>query len=170
MDEAVFRERVIAAAGRVRERTGIDPLDVHRSMAITTDARLELLPRSVGLGLGIFAFAIGVLLSGRLTGGAPDPDFSVDATLAAIIVVMLLGVAACALFARSARERRPMNSLYEDAWARLAVEIWPAPRFRSWDGRPSTGSVYSRSEFLIALRDGAHLERFEERAPFTRMP
>lgn len=170
MDEGVFRERVLAAASRVEARTGTDPLDLDRSMAITTDARLELLPRSVGLGLGIFAFAVSSLAFGWLGRDAGVPDVSVTVTLAAIIAVMLLGVVACVLLARSARERRGMHSLYEDAWAQLAVEIWPAPRYRSWDGRPSTGAVYSRSEFLMALRDGKALDRFELRAPLTRMP
>lgn len=170
MDDGVIKERVIAAAARVTSRTGTDPLDADRSLAITTDARIEMLPGSVGLGLGIFAFAVTSLTFGWF-GKAPQPlDLPVSATLSAIVTVMLLGVVACVLFARSARERRPMNSLYEDAWAQLAVEIWPAPRYQSWTGRPGTGADYSRSEFLIAVRDGSALERFERRAPFTRMP
>lgn len=170
MYDDVFRDRLIEAADRVADRTGVDPLDLRRSMAITTDARLELLPRSVGLGLGVFAVVIMMLIFGWIGNPADSPSMTVTATLMAMDIAMFLGVATCLQLARAARSRRAENDMFEDAWAKLAVEVWPPPRYQSWDGSPSSGAGYSRTEFLMAVQSGKPLDDFARRAPLTRMP
>ncbi|MBC7725882.1 MAG: hypothetical protein H7146_14245 [Burkholderiaceae bacterium] len=172
MFEDHFRDRVVEAAERVAGRTGIDPLDVRRSMAVTTDARLELLPGSIGIGLAAMAVAVTIACVGFLVDPRTGPGYGLVGVFAILDALLACGAAACVVVARSARTRRAENSRYEDAWARLAIEIWPSPRYQSWDGTlgSASGSPYSRTEFLIALRDYDSLENFLTRAPFTRMP
>ena len=172
MFDDYFRERVIDAADRVFERTGVHPLDVARSMAITTDARLELLPGSLGLGLAAMAVATSIACVGFLVAPGTGPGLPVTAAFALLAALLFAGAAACVLVSRAAKARRPENNRYEDAWARLAVEVWPPARYQSFDGTvgSASGSPYSRTEFLIALRDFDSLENFAHRAPFTRMP
>lgn len=170
MSDAGFRDRVYSAAERVEARTGVDPLDLRRSMAATTDDRLEMLPRSIGIGLGAMAFAVAIASLGFLIDPATGPGYAGTTVFVVVGAVLAVGSAACVVIARAARARRPQRDRYEDAWARLAVEVWPAPRYRSWDGAHTAGSGYSRTEFLMALRDGEALDRFRLRAPFTAMP
>lgn len=169
-----FRQRTTDAAQRVAERTGVDPLDLDRSMAVTADSRLELLRGSIGIGAGLMSVAAAVVGASTLV--APSPQSSdggqlgvglgLIGTAAAFAVVVLTTV----VVARAARTRRPTNELYEDAWARLAVELWPVPRYQGFGTYSGTAASYSRTEFLIAVRDGADLERFARHAPFTRNP
>ena len=164
------RLRLLEAAHRVESRTGINTLDVSRSMAVTTDSRLELLPKSIGIGLAALAAAVALVCLRFLLEPTSGPGFSATAIFILVDVLVWLGVVACVAVARAARSRRPENDRYEDAWALFAVEIWPAPRYQPWNGARSQGSGYSRTEFLIAVRDGVPLDAYLHRAPFTRMP
>ncbi len=164
------RLRLLDAAQRVESRTGIDPLDVTRSMAVTTDARLELLPKSIGVGLAALAGAVALVCLRFLLEPASGPGVAATGVFVLVDVVLWVSVVACVAVARAARSRRPQNERYEDAWAQFAVEIWPAPRYQPWNGGRAQGSGYSRTEFLIAVRDGAALDAYLRRAPFTRMP
>lgn len=170
MEAPSFRSRVTDAAARVAERTGVDPLDLRRSMAATTDARLEMLPRSVGIGCALLAAAILVMIVRFLVAPAAGPGDAATAGFAAVDVALFGAAAATLVIARAARARREDDAGYEDAWARLAVEVWPAPRYQSWNGRPGTAGVYSRTEFLVAVGSGADLSGYERHAPFTRLP
>lgn len=170
MFDADFRDRVYSAADRVEARTGIDPLDLRQSMAATTDARLEMLPRSIGIGLWAMAVAVAIASLGFLIDPDTGPGYAGTAVFVVVGAVLAVGSAACVVIARAARSRRPQRDRYEDAWARLAVEVWPAPRYQPWDGARTGGEGYSRTEFLIALRDDDRLDRFLRRAPFTAMP
>ena len=165
-----FRERVVEAAERVLERTGIDPLDADASRAVTTDARLEQLPLSIGWGLGAMGLAAAIASVGFILNPATGPGIPLTGAFVVVALLLLLGCVACVVVSRAARSRRPRHDLFDDAWARLAVEIWPAPRYQSWNGTVSSGASYSRSEFLYALRDGRPLDDFTRRAPLTRMP
>lgn len=164
------RLRLFEAAQRVESRTGIDPLEVSRSMAVTTDSRLELLPKSIGFGLAALAGAVALVCLRFLFEPASSPGFAATAAFVLVDVLLWLSVVACAAVARAARSRRPQNERYDDAWAQFAVEIWPAPRYQPWNGARFQGSGYSRTEFLIAVRDGVPLDAYLRRAPFTRMP
>ncbi|WP_165064128.1 hypothetical protein [Marisediminicola senii] len=170
MDAYLFRERVLEAAGRVRDRTGVDPLDVDESMAVTTDARLEILPGSIGLGLAAMGTAAGIACIGFLLAPQTGPGEFATWVLILVAVLLVLGSVACVGVARTAKARRPEHRRYEDAWAKLSTEVWPRARYQSWDGGPGTGASYSRTEFLIALRDDRPLDEFIRHAPFTRMP
>lgn len=141
-------------------------------MAITTDARRELLPGSIGVGLLSMAAATALACFGFLMDPVNGPGITLIALFVVLDALLLLGSVACVLVAYAARARRPENNQYEDAWARLAVEIWPPARYQSVDGTAgsASGSPHSRTEFLIALRDFDSLENFASRAPFTRMP
>ncbi len=167
-----FRQRMTDVAARVTARTGVDPLDLSRSMAVTSDSRLELLPASVGIGAGLVSVAVAVVGLGILIG--PDADdgasLGVGLGLMCVALVFAIGVVSTVVTARAARGRRPINELYEDAWARFAVELWPAPRYQGYGTFTGSAASYSRTEFLIAVRDGADLERFARHAPFTRNP
>lgn len=165
-----FRERVVEAAERVRERTGVDPIDVEASRAAMTDARLEQLPVSIGWGLGAMGLAAGIASVGFIVNPATGPGIPLTGVFVGVALLLLLGSAACVFVARAARARRPARDRFDDAWARLAVEIWPAPRYQSWDGGVSSGASYSRTEFLVALEAGASLDDFERHAPIIRMP
>ena len=103
---------------------------------------------------------------------APDATTGVGVGLGLVCVglVFAITVVITVVVARAARGRRPVNELYEDAWARLAVELWPAPRYRGHGAFTGSAASYSRTEFLIAVRDGSDLERFSRHAPFTRNP
>jgi len=170
MFDAGFRDRVYAAAERIEARTGVDPLDLRQSMAATTDDRLEMLPRSIGIGLGAMAFAVAIASFGFLLDPVTGPGYAGTTVFVLVGAVLAVGSAASVVVARAARSRRPQRDRYEDAWARLAVEVWPAPRYQLFDGVRSAGSGYSRTEFLLALRDDDRLDRFRLRAPFTAMP
>lgn len=168
-----FRERTTDVAARVNARTGVDPLDLRRSMAVTSDARLELLPASVGIGAGLMSVAVAVVGFGMLV--APDvanlsTGVGIGLGLVGVALVFAIGLAITVVLARAARGRRPTNELYEDAWARFAVELWPAPRYQGFGTVSGSAASYSRTEFLIAFRDGVDLERFARHAPFTRNP
>ena len=169
MPAAEFRDRVLESAARVEVRTGTDPLDLSRSMAVTTDSRLEKLPGAVGLGAGAMAIAVGLACASFFASPESAPDDGIIWFLVVVALTLALACAACVVLARDAKSRRPAHDRYEDAWARLAVELWPAPRYRSRNYADGTG-MYSRTEFLIAVRDGGSLERFERHAPFTRNP
>lgn len=166
-DGMEFRERVQDAAARVAERTGVDPLDVRAAMAVATDARLELLPQSVGIGAGLMAAGVFAVCARFLADPGGGPGFVVTAMLVVVAILLALSCAACVLIARAARGRRPERHRYEDAWARLAVELWPAPRLQQWSA--ASVPVYSRTEFLMAVRGGGGLDRFARHAPVTRM-
>lgn len=168
-----FRQRTMDAGARVAARTGVDPLDVRRSVAVTADSRLELLPASVGIGAGLMALAAAAAGFGMLvdpTAAVGGSGIGVGLGLMCAASIFTLAVASTFVLRRTARGRRPMNELYEDAWARLAVELWPAPRYRGSGPFAGSAASYSRTEFLIALRNGADLERFALHAPFTRNP
>ena len=165
-----FRERVIEAAERVRERTGIDPLDLDASRAMMTDARLEQLPFSIGWGLGAMGLAAAIASIGFVVNPGTGPGLPLTGAFVVVALILMLGCAACVVVSRAARLRRPDHNRFDDAWARLAVEIWPAPRYQSWDGSVSSGASYSRTEFLAAVRAKLPLDEFERRAPLTRMP
>lgn len=164
------RLRLLEAAHRVETRTGVDPLDVTRSIAVTTDFRLELLPKSIGIGLASLAVAVALVCLRFLLEPVSGPGFTATAMFVLVDVLLWLGLAACVAVARAARSRRPVNERYDDAWAQFAVEIWPAPRYQMWNGASAQGSGYSRTEFLIAVRDGMPLDAYLRRAPYTRMP
>lgn len=166
----LFRDRVTEAAERVHARTGVDPLSVEASRAVTTDARLEQLPVSIGWGLGAMGLAAAIASVGFILAPETGPGIGATAVFVTMAIVLMLGSAACVVVSKAARSRRPHHDRFEDAWARLAVEIWPAPRYQSWDGGVSSGADYSRTEFLVALRAGERLDAFERRAPLTRMP
>ncbi|MBC7518732.1 MAG: hypothetical protein H7248_07620 [Microbacteriaceae bacterium] len=170
MELADFRIRVLETATRVEARTGIDPLDTTLSMAVTTDARLEKLPGSIGIGLGAMAIAATVSTSGLIASVRSAPNYAVLGLLVVLIVALAGGSVSCALIARAAVSRRAANNRYDDAWAQLAVEVWPAPRYRSWADGPGAASGYSRTEFLLALGRGESLENFARHCPFVRMP
>ncbi len=170
MQHQYFRDRVVDAAERVETRTGVDPLDLDRSTAATTDARLELLPGSIGIGLGAMAIAAALACIGFIVTPGGSPGTPLTALFVIVSIALGLACAATVLVSRAARGRRPARDRYEDAWAKLAVEIWPPPRYQSWDGGAASGASYSRTEFLVAVRDGRALDEFERRAPLTRMP
>jgi hypothetical protein len=173
MPDQEFRRRVQEAAARVEARSGIDPLSVARSMAVTTDLRLEKLPGAIGWGLAAMSAGAAVAGFRLLTSGAREGTALVDAPVAGGLVVLAIllasGAVACVVLARAAHARMPDHLRYEDAWAKLAVELWPVAR----DGRlvaTADSGPHSRTEFLLAVRDGRPLGAFEHRAPFTRNP
>lgn len=169
MEHTDFHHRVLGTAARVQARTGIDPLDLALSMAVTTDARLEKLPGSIGIGLGAMAIAATISTVGLLTQSQPVSNYSVLGVLVVLIIALACGSVACAMIARAAVARRAVNNRYDDAWAQLAVEVWPGPRYRSWTNGPGAASGYSRTEFLLALERGDSLALFERHAPFVRL-
>lgn len=164
-----FRERVIATAARVEERTGVDPLDLAASIAVAADSRRELLPQSVGIGAGVMAAAVAVVCVGLLQNPAASPGPVATSAIVLVDIALALAAVACVLVSRAARSRRPVNARYEDAWARFAVETWPAPRYQPVGDLGGSAAGYSRTEFLMALSNGAPLGRFARHAPVTRM-
>ena len=167
---AAFRQRVNETASRVQERTGIDPLDISRSMAVTTDVRLERLPGSIGIGLGAMAAAGAIAMAGLFAEPSSGPPTTASWTVVVLIALLALGSAACVVVSRAAKRRRPRNADYEDAWARFAVETWPPPALQDGFRRSEGTGAYSRLEFLVAVRDGSDLARYERHAPVVRIP
>ena len=138
---------MLETAARVEARTGINPLNTTLSMAVTTDARLEKLPGSIGIGLGAMAIAATVSTVGLLVQSQPTLNYLGFGLLVVLITALAGGSVACAVIARAAVSRRGANNRYNDAWAQLAVEVWPAPRYRSWANGPGAASGYSTPNF-----------------------
>lgn len=164
-----FRIRVAETAARVEERTGIDPLDLDRSIGVTTDARLERLPGAIGFGLGAMGVATAIACVGFLSHPDAPPGTTAAWVFVLMTILLLGGAVACQIISRVARQRRPEGERYEDAWARFAVEIWPAQRYRNLRGADVVGAGYSRTEFLLALRRGSSLDGYSHHPPFTRI-